>query len=422
MELVLIGLKSYLIFVMFVMILYTIRHFIFTYNRTLQKPRISYHNIVDSDLPSISVLIPMHNEERVAEHILNLLVRADYPRHKMEIIPINDHSKDETKNILNRFARKYSFIHPLHRDTGIRGKPAALNEAMKRAKGELILVFDADYLVPKHLLKAIAVCFKDPEVGAVMGRVVPVNTSANLLTRLLDMERSGGYQVDQQARHNLKLIPQFGGTTGGFRKDLILKLGGFDPNILAEDTDLTFQLFIRGWHVLYSNEIECYEEAPEEWAARGRQIRRWARGHTQVFFKSISALFRSPYLRPLAKCDGLLLLSIFFIPFLLLSSLAVALLLFFMGELYFTASVYVFLLIATGFCFGNFAPFYQIGAAMTLDGSGHRLHLLPFILFSFFFNIWHSFVGCCEAICDQLLRRTVTWSKTPRFRKESTVA
>ena len=67
------------------------------------------------------------------------------------------------------------------------------------------------------LLKQLVAPFFDPEVGAVMGRVVPVNSGANLLTRLLDLERSGGYQVDQQARMNMNLMPQYGGTVGGVR-------------------------------------------------------------------------------------------------------------------------------------------------------------------------------------------------------------
>ena len=83
------------------------------------------------------------------------------------------------------------------------------------AQGDIAIIFDADYVPGRGLLKQLVAPFFDPEVGAVMGRVVPINSGTNLLTRMLDLERSGGYQVDQQARMNMNLLPQYGGTVGG---------------------------------------------------------------------------------------------------------------------------------------------------------------------------------------------------------------
>ena len=228
-----------------IMIIYFIRHFLFTLNRLIGKQRIYYQDIVDSELPTLSVFVPMHNEEKVAADILNRLIAADYPRDKLEVIPINDHSKDKTQRIIDEFARQHPFIKPIHRRKGKRGKPAGLNEAMEKAKGDIAIVFDADYLPPKGILRDMAIAFKDPEVGAMMGRVIPINTPKNLLTRLLDLERSAGYQIDQQARYNLKLIPQYGGTVGAFRREQFINFGGFDENILAEDTELTFNFLSR---------------------------------------------------------------------------------------------------------------------------------------------------------------------------------
>jgi cellulose synthase/poly-beta-1,6-N-acetylglucosamine synthase-like glycosyltransferase len=265
MEVVVLILKIYLVFTVCVMLIYSIRHFTFTLNRLFSEQRAYYQDILDSELKNITVVVPMHNEEKVARQILDLLLQADYPAQVLEIIPINDFSSDATKEILDEYAGKYSFIKPLHRYEGARGKPAALNEAIALAEGEIIIVFDADYLPPKSILKDIAVSFSDPEIGAVMGRVIPINTGANMLTRLLDLERTGGYQVDQQARYNMKLVPQYGGTVGGFRKEFITAMGGFDTNILAEDTELTYRLLVSGWKVIYANRAECYEEAPEDW-------------------------------------------------------------------------------------------------------------------------------------------------------------
>ncbi|MGC8851980.1 MAG: glycosyltransferase [Hydrogenobacter sp.] len=410
-------LKTYMVFLMLFLFLYLIRHYYFTLNRALGKQRLYYQDVLDEDLPTVSVLVPMHNEEKVARHILDLLVEADYPKEKLEIIPINDHSTDRTKEILNEYAQKYPFIRPLHRYEDLpRGKQNGLNDALKMAKGEVIIVYDADYLPPKGQIRTLAVAFKDPQVGAVMGRVVPINAGKNLLTRLLDIERAGGYQVDQQARFNLNLIPQFGGTVGGFRKDIVIKLGGFDARILAEDTELTYKLYLNGYKVAYANIAECYEEAPEDWIVRARQLRRWSRGHNQVMFKYLLPTILSKNLSFWQKVDGLLLLMIYLQPFLIFLGLLDSLLLFFLGEMRITSS-YLFLLLSfANSSFGNFAPFFEIGIALVLDGARERVFLLPLMFFEFIFNIIYASLGFIDTLIDLITKRTVIWQKTERFR------
>jgi cellulose synthase/poly-beta-1,6-N-acetylglucosamine synthase-like glycosyltransferase len=439
MEVVILILKIYLVFTVCVLLIYSIRHFLFTLNRLFFDQRVYYQDIIDSDLKNITVMIPMHNEERVAKQILDLLiagayayededitptkildllVAADYPHDKMEIIPINDFSSDETHRILDDYSNRYPFIKPLHRYEGERGKPAALNDGIKLATGEIIIVFDADYLPPKGILKDIAVSFNDPEVGAVMGRVVPVNTQTNFLTRLLDLERTGGYQVDQQARYNMKLIPQYGGTVGGFRRDVFLSMGGFDTKILAEDTELTFRLLIHGWKVIYANRAECYEEAPETWDVRARQIRRWSRGHNQVLFRYLWPLLSSLHLSRNEKMDGVLLLFVYTIPLILSLAILDSMALFFLGEMQILAGVGAFVFVGACNTFGNFAPFYQIGVATLLDGATNRVLLLPMLIFNYFFNTCYITIGFFEAVVDRVTGRTAKWIKTKRFRNE----
>ncbi len=416
---VLIILKTYMMFLIILLVVYFIRHYIFSLNRLYGEQRLYYQDIIDSDLPDITVLIPMHNEEKVARNVLDALIESTYPRDRLEVLPVNDHSQDGTRGIIDAYAAKHSFINPLHRYTGLGGKQNAVNDALELAKGEIIIVFDADYVPPRGILRDIAVCFKDPEVGAVMGRVIPINTSANLLTRMLDIERSGGYQVDQQARHNLKLMPQYGGTVGGFRKDPIMAFGGFDPNIITEDTELTFRLFINGWKVVYANRVECYEESPESWTVRARQIRRWSRGHNQVMFRYMRPLLNSRFLNFREKLDGCLLLCIYFLPGLFFLGMLDSLALFFMGDLTILPGIYPILFGAFYNSLGNFAPFYEVGIASFLDGSTYRIRLLPFFIFNFMFSLWYVTLGCKDAIVDVITGRTAVWQKTRRFRKET---
>ncbi|SMD01653.1 glycosyltransferase family 2 protein [Sporomusa malonica] len=417
MAMVILLLKAYLLFTIGLMVVYSLRHFVFTLNRLFGEQRLYYHDIIDSDLDTVSVLIPMHNEKKVAAHVIEQLLKTDYNMDKLEIIPINDFSQDGTKEILDVYAAQYSVVKPIHRYDGERGKPAALNEAIKKASGEVIIVFDADYLPPCGIIKDIAVCFKDPEVGAVMGRVVPVNTKTNLLTRLLDLERSGGYQVDQQARYNLGLMPQYGGTVGGFRRSVVAKLGYFNTKVLAEDTELTYRLSINGWKVLYANRAECYEEVPETWGVRARQIRRWSRGHNDVFFKYFLPVMKSPYLSLREKLDGMLLLIVYSVPVFLLLGLCCSLALFFFGEMQIVSGLGFLLFIGAYSTFGNFAPFYQVGTACFLDGTPQRILLLPLLIFNFFFNMWYISKGFADAVIDVITSRKTIWQKTERFRK-----
>lgn len=419
MELVVLILRIYTVSEIFILLIYTIRHFSFTFNRIFGEQRMYYNDIVDSDLERITILVPMHNEEAVADDVMTQLTQIDYPKDKFEVIPINDHSQDKTREILDRYAAKYPYIKPLHRDTGGRGKPHGLNDAMELATGDIIIVFDADYIPSKGIVRDIAICFKDRQIGAVMGRVIPKNTQTNMLTRLLDLERSGGYQVDQQARHNMLMIPQYGGTVGGFRKEVAQWLGGFNPYLLTEDTELTFLLFLKGWKVTYANKAECYEESPEDWAVRARQISRWSRGHTQVMMKSLIPLLKTKHLNFKEKLDGVLLLFIYSIPLLMLIGIPVSLGLFFLGHMNLLDMIFIFLLVAAYNSFGNFAPFYQIGTAAYIDGVTDRLKLLPLFFFCFLFNVLYISKGSFSGILDIIFNRNPEWQKTTRFRRQS---
>jgi cellulose synthase/poly-beta-1,6-N-acetylglucosamine synthase-like glycosyltransferase len=369
-------------------------------------------------LPRVSVLVAMHNEESVAGDVLQALVECDYDWERLEILAIDDRSTDRTRAIIDECAAKYPIIKAVHRDSGIGGKGAALQFATPLATGEILLLFDADYFPGRAMIKQLVSPFCDPQVGAVMGRVVPHNTGRTLLTELLSMERAAGYQVGQQARYNLGYTPQFGGTVGGVRTSALRAVGGWNPESLTEDTDLTFRLIVRGWKVAYANRAECYEEVPEKWEVRRRQIARWATGHTDCLHRLFPSLIRSSALSLAAKVDALFVLACYLTaPVLVLGWLA-SLVLFFSPEAHYVPV----LAMALTFCgyqmFGNQATFYELGVAALLDGAARRVLLMPLNLFNFF--------ASTGAICRALLRYYAAkfwgsgrprWQKTRRYRE-----
>src|SRR5437588_4073058 len=173
--------------------IYTVRHYCFTLNRVMGEQRHPYIDIDTADWPAVTVLIAAHNEEAVIADILRALLEVDYPKDKLFIVPVNDRSKDRTREIIDEFVESHpGRIQPFHRTDGKPGKAAALKEAMAYVRTELFLVFDADYIPGKALIRQLVSPFFDPEVGSVMGRVVPLNVGRKLLTRLRSEERRVG--------------------------------------------------------------------------------------------------------------------------------------------------------------------------------------------------------------------------------------
>ncbi len=410
-----IAIALYVIVVL--IIIYGARHYAFTLNRLFGRQRHPYLTIDTAAWPKLTVLIPAHNEELVISSILTALLRADYPRERLTIIPINDRSTDQTAEIIDEFVALHGdIIQPFHRNTGKPGKAAALADALQLVKSEIALVFDADYVPGKDLLKQLVAPFFDPEVGAVMGRVVPVNTGRNLLTRMLDMERSGGYQVDQQARMNLGLVPQYGGTVGGVRIAAVNDTGGWNNNSLTEDTDMTIQMVLKGWKIAYSNRYECYEEVPEDWSVRIKQIKRWASGHTEACLQYTWRLLRNSSLPLRTRIDGTLLLGVFLMAPILLIGWVFAIILFYADVQPFHG-VLALLAVTSYNTVGNFASFFEIATAVRLDGNEKRIQLLPLNLLSFVVSLLVVSSAIVSHTVGMLRKKDLVWDKTQRYRQ-----
>ena len=154
--------------------IYTARHYFFTFNRLFGRQRHPYIDVDSANWPPVTVLVAAHNEEAVVADILKALLEVDYPADRLTIIPVNDRSTDRTREIIDEFADQHPRVVPFHRIGGKPGKAAALKDAMGRVETEVVLVFDADYIPGKALIRQLVAPFFDPEIGAVMGRVVPL--------------------------------------------------------------------------------------------------------------------------------------------------------------------------------------------------------------------------------------------------------
>ncbi|MCW4044680.1 MAG: glycosyltransferase family 2 protein [Candidatus Bathyarchaeota archaeon] len=344
------------------MVVYLIRHFVFTFTvlrraKNTTKAASAEHVAFE---PTVAILIPARDEENVIGRLLQRMVELTYPKDKLQVTVVNDGSSDNTGRIADEYAKQYAFIKVLHRDRrdGGKGKAAAMNAGLRQSIGEIVLCFDADYCPQREIVEKLVEGFADPTVGAVQGRVVVLNEPQNTVTRLVALERIGGYRVDQEARDTLSLTPQFGGTVGGFRRSLLERLGGWDESTLAEDTDLTFRTRLAGYKIRYVGGAECYEEAVDNWKAYRKQRYRWALGHMQCCLRHSWKVIKSKRLKMKEKVDGLLLLHVYFMPIVALVSflIGVPLVVFklseFVGALWFSVPVSLYSFV------GNFAPFF----------------------------------------------------------------
>ncbi|MBC7583079.1 MAG: glycosyltransferase family 2 protein, partial [Tardiphaga sp.] len=264
--------------------------------------------------------------------------------------------------------------------------------------------------------KKLVAPFIDPQVGATMGRVVPYNTGTNLLTRLLDLERRGGYTIDQAARGIWGLLPQFGGTVGGVRMSAMAAVGGWSSETLAEDTDLTYRLFAAGYNVEYVDDAMCFEESPVLASVRYKQIRRWACGHNQCLFRYLKRTLTTPHQPLIRRLDAGLVLMFFLFPPLSLLSLGAALI---YPTLYIYPPFNFAVVSALSFVigFGNFAPYFQIIAAVVRDHQPRAIAMLPLIFLSSALSMLAAFHGFLFALRGAVTGIHLGWDKTMRFRE-----
>ncbi len=399
------------------MIVYMVRHYLFTLAvlRHTNKPPHEADRQQKFE-PTVSILIPARDEEKVIGRLLQRLTELTYPKEKIQVVIVDDASSDGTGEIADAFAKEHANFQVLHRNKmeGGKGKTAAMNAGLAHSTGEILLCFDADYYPQKNIMEKLTKPFADPKVGAVQGRVVVLNEPQNLITRLVALERIGGYRVDQEARGKLGLIAQFGGTVGGFRRSLLESLGRWDEHILAEDTDLTFRVHLAGYRVRYVGDAECYEEAVDSLGKYWSQRYRWARGHMQCCFKHSVNVLRSRKLKFWEKIDGLLLLNVYFMPILVLLSMAVGIPLLILGDS--TLPIWAFWVavpVAMYSFVGNFAPFFEVGIGAYLDGRKRIQWLTPLLLFTFVYNIPICLKAFLDLLAAKLRRKDGNaWVKT----------
>jgi cellulose synthase/poly-beta-1,6-N-acetylglucosamine synthase-like glycosyltransferase len=246
--------------------------------------------------PKVTIQIPVYNERYVVERSIQSACDVDYPKDRLEI-QILDDSTDETSDIIRRVIEQYRrqglVINHVQRANRKDFKAGALGEALTTASGELVAVFDADFLIPRDFLTRTVPFFADAGVGMVQVRWGHVNSAYSLLTQAQAVLLDGHFAIEQVARHQAGRFFNFNGTAGIWRVRTIVTAGGWQPDTLTEDLDLSYRAQLVGWRCVYLSDLVASAELPVEMNAFKAQQYRWTKGSIQTAKKLLPRILAS---------------------------------------------------------------------------------------------------------------------------------
>ena len=246
--------------------------------------------------PRVTVQLPIFNEKYTVARLLQAVTRLDYPADRIQI-QILDDSTDDTLDLLARLTKEYKShgvnIELIHRVDRKGYKASALDNGLHTATGELIAIFDADFVPKPDWLKRTAPSFQDPKLGCLQTRWGHTNQQYNSLTRAEAMGIDGHFIIEQTVRSKNGFFLNFNGTAGLWRLACIKDAGGWQWDTLTEDLDLSYRAQMRGWKFDYLPDVVVPAELPPQVEAYKKQQFRWAKGSFQVVRKILPSVLQS---------------------------------------------------------------------------------------------------------------------------------
>ncbi len=375
--------------------------------------------------PVVTVQLPIYNELYVVKRLIDATARLEYPRERLQVQILDDSTDETTRLARARVAHHRARgldIELLHRQ-GRRGfKAGALAHGLETARGDLIAVFDADFLPrPDFLKQVVPHLLAEPGLGFVQTRWGYLNPGYSALTRVQAIALDGHFVVEHLGRNQNGLLMNFNGTAGVWRREAIEGAGGWQDDTLTEDVDLSFRAQLAGWRARYLPQVESPAELPPQMAAFKRQQARWATGAAQCLVKLAGALWQGrpfgriegdsgpvPHLPWPARLEGLLHLSVWLAhPMsLLLLILTLPMLL---GQIPLTFNLTIFWLVALGPIFA-----YALAQRHLYPDWKRRMLFMPVLaLLGTGLALSNTL-----AIARGLLARDRAFQRTPKFRIE----
>jgi len=246
--------------------------------------------------PPVTVQLPIFNEKYTVERLLQAVTRLDYPADRLQIQVLDD-STDDTVDLVGKLVEEYKRcgvnIELIHRVDRKGYKAGALENGLRTAAGELIAIFDADFVPKPDWLKRTVPSFQTPELGCLQTRWGHTNQQYNSLTRAEAMGIDGHFIIEQTVRSKNGFFLNFNGTAGLWRRACIEDAGGWQWDTLTEDLDLSYRAQMRGWKFDYLPDVVVPAELPPQVEAYKKQQFRWAKGSFQVVRKILPNVLKA---------------------------------------------------------------------------------------------------------------------------------
>ncbi|HEX7976152.1 MAG TPA: glycosyltransferase, partial [Anaerolineales bacterium] len=240
--------------------------------------------------PPVSVIVPAYNEEKVICNTVHSLLRSTYPN--LDIVVVDDGSSDATyARVVEEFGND-PHVRVFTKPNG--GKAQALNFGIQQTQAEVVVAQDADTIIQPDAVEKLVRHLADPQVGAVAGNA-KVGNRINILTRWQALEYITSQNLDRRAFAVLNCITVVPGAIGAWRRLLVLEVGGFDNDTLAEDADLTLRILRMGYRIDYEEQAIALTEAPDMIGGFVKQRFRWMYGTLQAAWKHRGVIFRPRY-------------------------------------------------------------------------------------------------------------------------------
>jgi cellulose synthase/poly-beta-1,6-N-acetylglucosamine synthase-like glycosyltransferase len=275
-------------------------------------------------LPRVTVQLPLYNEMYVVDRLLESVTQIRYPKELLEIQVLDD-STDETVTIAEAAVARYREqgfdIHHLRREDRRGFKAGALAEGLAVAKGEFVLIFDADFIAPPDILEKTLGHFADPGVGMVQVRWGHINRDYSLLTQVQSVLLDGHFILEHGGRNRAGRFFNFNGTAGVWRRTAIEDGGGWQHDTLTEDLDLSYRTQMKGWRFVFVQDVVSPAEVPVEMNAFKSQQHRWAKGSIQTCKKLLPRILASALPLPIKVEAAFHLTANFAYPLMVLLSL-----------------------------------------------------------------------------------------------------
>ncbi|HEV2594904.1 MAG TPA: glycosyltransferase, partial [Sphingomicrobium sp.] len=229
----------------------------------------------------VSVLIPAYNEERVIERSVRQVLSSENVR--LEVIVIDDGSKDRTSETVESAFGDDPRVHLIRLENG--GKARALNHGLAAARSNIVVALDADTQFEPTTIARLARWFAQNDRLAAVAGNAKVGNRVNVVTKWQALEYVTAQNLERRALARLGAMSVVPGAVGAWRKSAILEVGGYPPETLAEDQDLTIAVQRAGWEVAYDQSAVAWTEAPQTFRQLARQRFRWAFGTIQCVWK-----------------------------------------------------------------------------------------------------------------------------------------